>query len=64
MPENTQNIVLDYVLEKNLSVRAREKFVSHRAYETLEKIDLEEGILTHKELEKVLDSVEKNTTAK
>jgi ParB family chromosome partitioning protein len=68
LPENTQNIVLDYVLKKNLSVRATEKFVSSRAYESLEKIenkiDLEEGILTHRELEKVLCSVEKKHYSK
>ncbi len=68
LPENIQNIILGYVLVKNLSVRATEKFVSSRAYETLEKIEnqsnREEDILTHKELEKLLERVEKKHYSK
>lgn len=42
LPADIQDIVLNYVLEKKLSVRATEKFVSERAYESLDKCGIQE----------------------
>lgn len=58
LSHNIQDIVLNYVLERKLSVRATEKFVSDRAYEFLDKNDNQkkskENILIAQQLDNLI----------
>lgn len=60
LPENIQNYVLNYILEKKLTVRAAEKFVSERAYEVSNKCDIlensEENDLTLEKIDNLINN--------
>lgn len=60
LPENIQDYVLNYILEKKLTVRAAENFVSERAYEVSNKCDTlensEENDLTLEKIDNLINN--------
>jgi len=60
LPENIQDYVLNYILEKKLTVRAAEKFVSERAYEVSNKCGIlensEENDLTLEKIDNLINN--------
>lgn len=64
LPDDIQNMVLNYVLEKKLSVRAAEKFVSDRAYELVHTINIQdkkqENIFILQEIDNLFKNSPKN----
>lgn len=64
LPDDIQNKVLNYVLQKKLSVRATEKFVSDRAYEIIDTLNIQDKKQENCLIFQEIDNLVKNSANK